>query len=127
MANQQNAEAGFAGAQCSANGVSPESTLTVNCDLECWVQARIRTAVRMALAVKSERFVRADDDILECALDGIVNGAAVEIIHTLGMEPEWVNLRKPPVVSSNVYGPGEPMTKPSSPNARTEPRRESDL
>lgn len=54
------------------------------------------TAIRMAGSVKAARAVRADDDLLQCALDGIANGAAVEIIRTLGMEPEFVNLRRPP-------------------------------
>lgn len=112
--DEREAQAALAASNCSGNSASPRPT--VDRDRECWVQANIRTAIRMALAVKEQKCTRADQDVFECALDGIVNGAAVEIIHILGMEPEWVNLRKPPVVSSNVFGPGEPMGKPSSPN-----------
>jgi hypothetical protein len=38
--------------------------------------------------------VRADQPVLDCAIDGIANGAAIEIIHSLDMEPEYTNLRK---------------------------------
>ncbi len=31
---------------------------------------------------------------MDCAIDGLVNGAAVEIIHTLGLEPSYENLFK---------------------------------
>lgn len=66
----------------------------VGCDQESWIKSRIQTAIRMALAVKREHHVRADDDLMDGALDGIANGTAVEIIHILGMEPEWINLRR---------------------------------
>jgi len=62
------------------------------------VKDRIMTAIRMAASVRREAGVRADDAALQSALDGIANGTAVEIIRTLGMEPEFVNLRRPPLV-----------------------------
>lgn len=87
-------QGGLDGVTGYANAADPRAT--VDCDRECWVKDRIITAIRMAGGVKAARVVRADDDLLQCALDGIANGAAVEIIRTLGMEPEFVNLRRPP-------------------------------
>jgi hypothetical protein len=69
-------------------------------DQECWVKARVRTAMRAALLINKSASVRADEDIVLCALEGVANGAAVEIIRTLGMEPGFVNLRRPPGRSS---------------------------
>jgi hypothetical protein len=66
----------------------------VNCDREAWVKARLRTDIRMASAVHYAKRTGADTDLLESAWDGIVNGAAVEIIHTLDLEPAYVNLRR---------------------------------
>jgi hypothetical protein len=77
---------------------SSGSTPIVDCDRECWVKDRIMTAIRMAASVRQEAGVRADDAALQSALDGIANGTAVEIIRTLGMEPAFVNLRRPPSV-----------------------------
>ena len=68
---------------------------------ESWVKARIKTAVRAALFLSWAQEVRADQDIVMCGIDGIANGAAVEIIRTLGMDPSYVNLRKP-LTSDNI-------------------------
>lgn len=84
----------------------------LDCDRECWVKARILTAMRMALSIKRERSVCADDQIYQCALEGIANGTAVEIIQTVGMVPEYVNLRKVPLVSENHRG--MPSIQPTS-------------
>lgn len=66
----------------------------VNADQEVWIKQQVLTAIRTARAVERACRVRADQPILDCAIDGIANGAAVEIIHTLDMEPEYTNLRK---------------------------------
>ncbi len=68
------------------------------------VKARIKTAVRAALFLSWAQEVRADQDIVMCGIDGIANGAAVEIIRTLGMDPSYVNLRKPPVSDNIGHG-----------------------
>ena len=81
---------------------SSGSAPTVNPDQECWVKDRIMTAIRMSNSVRREAGVRADDAALQSALDGIANGTAVEIIRTLGMEPEFVNLRPQPTCDSPV-------------------------
>ncbi len=67
----------------------------VDQDREAWVKARLKTAIEMALAVKNRRNVAADDVIYECALAGIINGAAIEIIRSLGLEPGYVNIQRP--------------------------------
>jgi len=66
----------------------------VNCDEEACLKDRIYTAIRMALAVRAERKVSADDDSYSFGLDGIVNGTAKEILFTLGLEPSYVNIRQ---------------------------------
>lgn len=65
----------------------------VTADEEVWIQDRIRTAIRMGMAVESERRVGADGRQVEDAIDGIVNGTAVEIINHLDVETEGANLR----------------------------------
>jgi hypothetical protein len=63
-------------------------------DQEVWVRNQILLAMRMALALHSEVVVRADHVTLEHGLHGIAEGAAIEIIHTLDMEPGYVNLKR---------------------------------
>jgi len=70
------------------------------CDQECWVKERIKTAIDMAIALSKRRNVGADDPLFVSGIDGIINGAAWEIIRTLGMEPEGINLRNPYPISN---------------------------
>lgn len=65
-------------------------------DQEAWVNARIRTAIRAALAVQKEHRVGADSRIIQYAIRGIVQGTAAQIIDTLGMVPSYVNIPKMP-------------------------------
>lgn len=65
-----------------------------NCDQEVWVKNAIRTAVEMSFAVRDKCSVGANVHHLNYGVDGIVEGAAREIIETLGMKPEFVNIRK---------------------------------
>jgi len=76
-----------------------------NCDQEAWVMQRIRTTIDMAMALKSKKNVGADDPMYISAIDGLINGAAWEIIRTLGMEPEYSNIKNPYVDSE----PGKPL------------------
>lgn len=89
--------------ECAPEAGAPKDV--VDCDSEVWVQKQIFTAMRMALALKRERAVCADDDAFEGGLEGVANGVAVEIIRTLGKEPGFVNLRKVPRVSTRYDGP----------------------
>ena len=70
----------------------------MSCDQEVWVKQCILTAMRMAIRLDRETRVRADEHCRDAGLEGIANGAAVEIGFTLGIEPGFVNLRR-----SNVW------------------------
>jgi hypothetical protein len=70
---------------------SPRKKAT--CDQEAWVKDRIRTAVRLALAMHKEPMVLADQRTFVDAIDGIVNGTAIEILYMLGHEPSYINLK----------------------------------
>ena len=75
----------------SAEG--PDERKVVGCDDEVHLQNQIRTAIRMAMVVTKEARVRADHDARDYGIDGIVEGAAREIILLLGMRPGYVNIR----------------------------------
>lgn len=72
----------------------------VNCDQEAWLLARLRTLVRMATVLQQERRVVADNLLQKYGFEGILQGTAIEIIHSLGLEPGYVNLRKPDHLAS---------------------------
>ena len=82
----------------------PRPEDVVNCDAEVWIKNQVLTAIRMALALKQQRRVCADDDAYESGLEGVANGVAVEIVHILGKTPGFVNLRKVPRVSTAYTG-----------------------
>ena len=66
---------------------------TVNCDQECWVKDRLRDTIRMAIALRENKGVRANEHGYNMAINGLIEGQAIEIIKTLGLEPEYTNLR----------------------------------
>lgn len=78
-----------------ASGLESNPREVVGPDQEVWIRERILTAMKMALAIRNERRVEADTPAMSCALEGIANGTAVEIVGILGMEPSYENLRKP--------------------------------
>ena len=67
----------------------------ISCDQEVWVTERIRTAIHMANAVMAEKNVAAEHDMVERAIDSIIEGAAVEIVRTVGMDVPFINIREP--------------------------------
>jgi len=77
-----------------------------NCDQEAVLKDRIRTVIDMVLAINKRKYVGADEPIANGAIEGLVNGAAIEIIRTLGMEPAFINLRQeaPKTSSSDSLG-----------------------
>ena len=77
-------------------GQSPRKK--VNCDQECWIKDRIRDAIRMASVLESNRGVQANEYAYNYALEGIIEGQAIEIIRTLELEPEFVNIREPQMI-----------------------------
>ncbi len=72
-----------------------QERLIANCDQEALVMQRIRTTIDMAMALDGKKNVGADDPMYKSALDGLVNGAAWEIIRILGMKPEYSNIKDP--------------------------------
>ena len=82
------------------NNISPQceakdTRIVATCDQESWVKSRIRTAIRMAFALRSQRRVCADDPAFRAAITGVINGTSVEIIHVLGMKTDYINLWRP--------------------------------
>lgn len=64
-----------------------------SCDQEAGVKDRIRTAIRMGISLRKERGVQANEDLFKYGVEGIVEGAAREIIRELGLEPAYKNIR----------------------------------
>jgi len=84
------------GEGCST--MEPNQRVKSSCDQEAWTKARILTAMRMALALQPQRICGADNDAFQSGLQGIANGTAVEILHTLNITPTYENLRKVPII-----------------------------
>ena len=61
-------------------------------DEEVWLCDRIRTAIDTAAAIRGQPGVRADERAREEAVEGLINGTALEIINTLDLQTEGVNL-----------------------------------
>jgi len=64
-------------------------------DQEAWVKGRLRTLARVVDVVLKELRVGADGPIVDGAITGAINGCAVEVVRTLGLENVFVNLEKP--------------------------------
>lgn len=68
--------------------------LVAGADREVWVRNQVLTAMEMALALKSQRQVRADEDAFQGGLRGVAEGASIEILRILGYSTHnLVNLR----------------------------------
>ena len=66
----------------------------VTADQEAWLKKSLWTLVRLIKTCEDQRRVGADDTIVSHAIDGAVNGTAIEIIKTLGKSPSYANLRQ---------------------------------
>jgi hypothetical protein len=75
-----------------SQGQSPRPV--VGPDQEVWVRNQVLLAMRMAIALHLEADVRADEPAFQHGLYGVAEGAAIEIIHTLDLEPGYVNLKR---------------------------------
>jgi hypothetical protein len=101
---------------CATAEIGPDNVLTAEdsqqkmpalpvagADNEVWVRNQILTAMRMAVALKEEIRVTADTSSFEHGLRGIAEGAAIEILGTLGFDlHQLVNLHL--VYSANLNG-----------------------
>ena len=63
-------------------------------DQEVWIRNQVLLAMRMAIALQEAVQVRADQEAFEHGMAGVAEGTAIEIIHTLDMEPSFLNLRR---------------------------------
>ncbi len=100
--------------QAAQQEARSEPLFTAGPDQECWVQDRIRDAINMAMALHEHKGVRANEFALRYGVQGIVEGSAIEIIRTLGGQPEFVNLRDPFLgvpdgISSKAFHGGDPL------------------
>lgn len=68
----------------------------VSADSEAWLLGRLTELVLLTqnLSKMRDDSVAASHPMIDGALLGAVNGVAIEIIHTLDMEPEYANIRK---------------------------------
>ena len=81
---------------------APEDTIAntqpprpiANCDQEAWVTKRIQTASEMIMALHDKMTCAAERGMYEYGKHAVIEACAIEIIQTLGMEPEFINLRK---------------------------------
>lgn len=78
-----------------ANSNMATSIPKVTPDQEAWVRDRLWTLARVVDVIVRERRVGADGPIIDSAVSGAINGCAVEVIRTLGLENAFVNLEKP--------------------------------
>jgi len=66
----------------------------VSVDQELWIKDRIRTAIKMSLELNKLQRVGADEPAFSHGINGIINGTAIELIRTCGLEPMFVNLQR---------------------------------
>ena len=71
-------------------------------DQEVWVRQRLYTMLQMAFDLQRGRSVAADDPAFQSGINGLINGTAVEVIHTLGMRPGYENLPQVPHVINGM-------------------------
>jgi len=84
----------------------------VSGDQEVWLKDRLYTLVRLVRGIQRQKAVAADDPLIDCAIDGAVNGAAIEVIRTLGLTPSYTNLRREPsqgMGEASVFPGGEAL------------------
>lgn len=74
---------------------SKTQELVAGPDREVWVRNQVLTAMEMALALRAQRQVRADEDAFQGGLHGVAEGASIEILRILGFSTHnLINLRR---------------------------------
>ena len=86
----------------NADWLSAQPKARVTADQEVWLQNLVESAMKMAIQIHRLVDVRAHEPLKEYGLRGLAEGATEEIIRTLGMEPEYVNIRKPRWMTKNI-------------------------
>jgi hypothetical protein len=69
-----------------------EPPMVVSCDQEVWLKDRIRTAIQTGITINQQKGVGADTRQIDDAIEGLVNGTAVEIINHLNLKTDGANL-----------------------------------
>lgn len=100
----------------TCNDLRPRRTAT--CDEECWVRDRILTAIKAGIALRGKMNVRADEPIERYGLMGLAEGCAVEVLHSLGMGLEHINIKK--LRSDGEIEAARKMCVPTSGGVRSE-------
>lgn len=77
---------------CVGGQRNPDTRPVANADQEAIVQARIKSAMNMAIKLHSAASVGADHPARDYGMRGIAEGAAREIIETLGLRPAFINI-----------------------------------
>ena len=93
---------GPADTNCAQQDEARRFKRIVGPDQEVWVKNQILTAITAAFLVVQAKKVRADSDVIMSGIEGIANGAAVEIIRTLDMEPGFVNLHRATIQHDSI-------------------------
>jgi len=84
------------------DGGRTDTREVVGLDQEVWVRQRLYTMLQMAFDLQRARTVQADDPAFQSAINGLLNGTAVEVIHTLGMRPGYENLPEVPHIINGI-------------------------
>ena len=76
----------------------------VNVDQEAWIIMRLEELIALHKAILLNRITwpGASDSMVNQAIKGAINGVAIELIYTFGMEPCFVNIKKDKVNSIDL-------------------------
>lgn len=72
--------------------------ILVDADRESWVLCRLTELVELTQSIQRLRssLVGASENMVTGALEGAINGTAIEIIRTLGLIPSFTNIKTQP-------------------------------
>ena len=73
---------------------APQSKGTITVDQEAWLRDRLIDLVNTCEAIKKTSGVSANSCMIEKALEGAIEGQALEILLILGLEPAYTVLPK---------------------------------
>ena len=75
-------------------GNTQRSRPKISCDQEAWLLDRLSTLVGVSRNIVASRTVGADEPACGMAIDGAIHGTANEILRTLGLTCDWINIRE---------------------------------
>lgn len=67
----------------------------ITCDEEAWLYNSLSGLVRQTLALNRNAINRADEHTFDAAVSGAIDGTILEILHTLGIDSDYVNIPNP--------------------------------